>query len=802
MDEIRYFVPGQEDGGRDPTLDVLSRLRWPIPAGVAEAYVKAYTGPGERVLVPFCQGPQVVREVVSAGRVAVATNFDPLLVLLAQVALAPPGARELDAAVARLGDSLKRGMPLRHYLGNLYASTCPACLRPAVAAYFIWDRDVAEPVAKHVRCPACGWDDRTAVDVEDRERLDEVDPRGMHYHYLLDRIAPGGGEGMPRPRLERLLELYSARNLYALAELTLRIESLFAEGPLCQALKLLLGDCLDRCSSLAPLPGRPIRRQKRLIRPARYLECNVWLAFEEAASRLTRLRGEPLPGLAASLEALRTAGKRPGEGSAGEESPEGASTPAEARGAIAQGLVRDLPRSLPPRSLRLILTSPPPLDPAAWSLSYLWGAWVLGVEAVAPLQPLLRQRSADSTWYARVMGGSLATLSDLLRDDGRLTLVLTEQSPAVVEALLLAASSARLGVVVLVQRGADYRLELAPAVAPTVAVSDVPLDAQICQAALEAARETIRARGEPTSWRVLHTAIQGRLAKQSLLRQALDASAEGPVPLDLVATQVQQALDDPALERLEATGEEGLVPDGAPPGTGAPPAREQLYWLASPREMARSLSDRVEARAYEILRDRPGMSDGQPMGEADFARALYAHFPGSLTPGEGLAAACLRAYAQEVPGGGWQLRPEDVEEAREAERLEIITQLLALGRRLGYRCADWEPFDAAWFSGQEARGVFVVRWRAAVSEALALDIPAAASQPYLVIPGGRAALVSYKLAHNPLWQRAVEERGWRFIKYRHVRQLAAQDEVDEYQLRTIVGLDPIVEREGAQIPLF
>jgi len=62
--------------------------------------------------------------------------------------------------------------------------------------------------------------------------------------------------------------------------------------------------------------------------------------------------------------------------------------------------------------------------------------------------------------------------------------------------------------------------------------------------------------------------------------------------------------------------------------------------------------------------------------------------------------------------------------------------------------------------------------------------------------------VSYKLAHNPVWQQAVGDYGWRFIKYRHVRKLLEQPEIDEYTLRTIVGLDPIVERESVQLPLF
>jgi hypothetical protein len=794
MNEIRHFVPGEDgDGGQGLAIDFLSRLRWPIPAGVAEAYVGAYTRPGERVLVPFCQGPQVVREVVAAGRVAVALNFDPLLVLLCQVALDPPPVRELDAAVARVGDSLKQGAPLRHYLGDLYATTCPACLRQAIATYFVWDREQAELVAKYVRCPACDWDGRTAVDVEDRERLAGVESQGMHYHYLLDRIAAGGSKGPPRARLEQWLELYSARNLYALAELTLKIESLFSPGALRQALKLLLLDCLDRCSSLAPPPGRAgqDRRRQRLARPSRYLEYNAWLAFEEAVSRLGSLAGETRPGLASSLEALGAADS----GSLGEGSPDGGPP-----GAIAQGLVRDLPRSLPPRSLRLILTSPPPLDPAAWSLSYLWGAWLLGAEAVASLQPLLRQRSADPAWYARVMAGSLATLSDLLRDDGRLVLVLTDQPPTVLEALVLAASGAHLGVSALVQCGDETRLELAPAAAPTLGRSDAPLEAQIHQAALEAAASTIRARGEPVSWRVLHAAIQQRLAAQGLLRQALDAGGDARAALDLVAAEVQSALEDPSLKRL---ADSQVAPTLA---IGPVAAGEGLYWLAAPRGVATPLSDRVEVQAHEILRDRWREGQGEPLSEAGFARALYAQFPGPLTPDRGLVAACLESYGRQTSGGRWQLRPEDLPHLRDAEREEIVGQLLALGRRLGYVSHHWDPFDAAWLEGDAVRALFVVRWRAAVSELLALEpLPAGGTsgvRAYLVIPGGRATLVSYKLGHNPLWQRAVQERGWRFIKYRHVRQLAAQEEVDEYQLRTIVGLDPIVEREGAQIPLF
>ncbi len=750
MDQIQYFVPGDQG----PDAGWVSRLRWSIPAGVTETYVEAYTEPGETVLVPYCQGPAVVREILDAERQVLALNFDPLLVRIVQVALSPPPARELDAAVARLGDSPKQGVPLRRYLEGLYATTCPACLRPAVADYLIWDRDQGMPVAKQLRCPACAWYGQTAVDAEDRERLDEVPARGMHYHYVLDRVTPDSQGRALRARLEYLLELYSPRNLYALAELTLKIESLFPEGGLQRALKMLLLDCLDRCSSLTPLPGKTVR-QRGLSRPGRYLERNVWRAFEEAASRLRTLADKPVSGLADSLETYRTRGK-------------------EWVGFVGQGLVRDLPHVQPPRSVRLIVTSPPSLDSAAWSLSYFWGAWLLGAEAVVPLRPLLRQRTPDPAWYARVMAGSLRTLAGLLRDDGRLVLVLTGQRPAVVEALLLAASSARMGVASLVQCDADYRLELIPTFPQPLSIPTASLEAQIQETAPKVATETIRLRGEPVAWRTLHAAIHRRLAETGLLARVPETDTEGLHPLDSIAQQIKTGLEDPALK---------LVGDG-------------LWWLADPRGMAQPLCDRVEEAAYQVLHDALALT------ETDFAGAVYVQFPGALTPDAALVEICLRAYGREPTPGYWQLRTEDLPDARQAERQAMLEHLLSLGQKLGYQALARDPFDVAWLQGGQIQAVFVVHWQAAVGEALALSEAAASAKPYLVIPGGRAALVSYKLAHHPLWQQIVEEVDWRFIKYRHVRQLVAQPEVNEYTLRTIIGLDPIVEQEGAQIPLL
>ncbi|MGD8397734.1 MAG: hypothetical protein PVG11_02650, partial [Anaerolineae bacterium] len=599
MDEIRHFVPGRVEGeaGIAPR-GIVPWLRWPVPPGVASTYVRAYTTPGDRVLVPYCQGSGIVRDIVAEGRRAVALNFDPLMVLLTRTGLDLPPPRELDAAVARLGDSQKQGMPLRRYLSDLYATTCPACLRPAVADYFVWDRDQDEPVDKHVRCPNCAWDGIDAVDTEDRDRLAEIPPRSLHYHFVRDRVLPGTGGPRLRTRIEKLLSLYSPRNLYALAELTIKIESLFEEGVMRRVLQVLLLDCLDRCSALAAMPGRETDRAARRLRvtpSARFLERNVWSAFEEALGRLQAVSGKPLAGLSAGAGVL--------------QEPDG-----EWHAYAGRALVRDLDRLLPGRSLHLILTGPPPLRPAAWSLSYFWGAWLFDTEAVAPLRPLLEQRTADAGWFARVMAGSLASLGRLLADEGRLVFVLTDQRRTLVEALVTAAGMAGLGVISLTHGGGDHRLVLgpaAPAVSPRVDRQEDrdDLAAGVRHVALATAVDTIRARGEPVDWHTLHAAVWSALAQNGLVARAAATATDGSSPLDLVAEQVGDALEDPLFHLLPAS-------EGGEP----------VYWLVQPGDPAAPLADRVEAVARDILDAALALTGTQ------FARAVYERFPGRLSP--------------------------------------------------------------------------------------------------------------------------------------------------------------------------
>ena len=66
----------------------------------------------------------------------------------------------------------------------------------------------------------------------------------------------------------------------------------------------------------------------------------------------------------------------------------------------------------------------------------------------------------------------------------------------------------------------------------------------------------------------------------------------------------------------------------------------------------------------------------------------------------------------------------------------------------------------------------------------------------------RTELVRYKLARSPLLRAALDDGPWHILKSDHLRRFLARDELDLDALEPLLGLDPLVERSGEQLPLF
>ena len=754
---IDHFIPSQ---GREEEIP-LERYLDPMPGNVVSRYIEAYSHPGGMILDPFCQTAIVVEEAVRKGRSALAAHFSPLNVLIARATLSLPPAEEIDAATTRLGDAPKLGASLREHITQLYATSCHRCGNPVVADHFAWDRERGLPVEKGYRCPTCETKGDFPVDESDLETLAKIEERGVHYWYLLDRLASPDEEG--RELAQSLLELYTPRNLYALVNLSMKAEALFSGSPILETLQLILLICLDRCRKLE------VEDRARLRPPRSFRERNVWHAFEEAYIQLRSLSSKS-----------RLSGSVP--------------LPTEA---IVKRSIRGLASDLERESLELIITAPPPLDRPFWALSYLWTGWLLGKEETTVFKPLLRRRSLDWSWYQRATAAAMRALTRILRPEGRIVFILEPGELRQAERLVLAGAEVGLqseglflqpcepstSVLSRKERANRYRLSLVKNRPPRKPSSAPRLASRMRRSAFEACRKLLRERGNPLLFEWLHAAILKRWSEKDLLRQAtlLDKVSLAQFAAEQMEETLKESLDAGKFILLDERGE---IREDAEADWNS-----SLWWLKEAPPPS-PLGDQVEKATFQLLQEKKGF---QRVREE-----IYSLFPGLLTPDPRLVEEALHSYGQGSPEA-WRLRPpEEVPE-------EMISLLLRLGERLGFKAWTGARLpryaDVAWRDG-ETSYIFLVRQIISLQDLCRWVEEGPKARHLVLIPDERASLLRLRLEGSPLIRKRLAESDWDFVKFGHLRSVAAQEEADRHDLKKIVGLLPPIESAEAQLPLF
>jgi hypothetical protein len=262
------------------------------------------------------------------------------------------------------------------------------------------------------------------------------------------------------------------------------------------------------------------------------------------------------------------------------------------------------------------------------------------------------------------------------------------------------------------------------------------------------------------------------------------------------------------------------------------------WWLAdkTDREAAAvPLADRVEWAVYSLL------STAGPMSEAAFFERMATLFVGHDLPDEALVRACLRSYRSLASTADRMLTADDLLR-RAQQHAETIGALADGGHRLGMsvwigrreqtrrlgsrRLAEWlddrearaplsmisravddvADVDCIWYVRGRVAFLFEVEWTAMLGEPLLRRggrIPADESLVrFLVVAPERTELVRHKLERSPLLREAVARDNWHIIKWNHLASFLARDPLDVADIEPYVGLDPLIERSGEQMPLF
>jgi hypothetical protein len=262
------------------------------------------------------------------------------------------------------------------------------------------------------------------------------------------------------------------------------------------------------------------------------------------------------------------------------------------------------------------------------------------------------------------------------------------------------------------------------------------------------------------------------------------------------------------------------------------------WWLTERQDReaaAVPLADRVEWAVFSLL------STAGPISEAAFYERIASLFTGHDLPDEGLVRACLDSYRSLASTPDGLITSDDLLR-RSQEHSELLGLLADAGHRLGMRVwiarseqsrrtatgplADrlddrerrvylggisragnaLAEVDAIWYVRSKVALLFEVEWTAMLGEPILRRhgrIPPDESIiRFLVVAPERAELVRYKLERSPLLRAALDEETWHILKSDHLRTFLARDPLDLADLEPYLGLDPLIERTGEQLPLF
>jgi hypothetical protein len=800
------FYPGRKPDPPEPMKEFLA----PCNSGVGAEFVHRLGSAGRLVVDPFGQSPLLALDMARAGAAVLVASPNPIVRAWIHLLAEPPSPAILRRVLSRLAESTAApaggtGRPtetMEAHIRSLYAGTCAFCGKEAEAGGFLWERmesareftpasdsprrrparTEASPetgreeapseetpgflpfplqetgdarlVKRECRCTHCGHSvEEPALPADD----DLIRPFATHpvqYHLALERLAPPGDPD--RVHAEEAMGVYPPRALYALFTILIRLETLNLDPEERRSADLLMLAALDRAHILRG-HGRSVRLRPRSLQPPpEYREENVWRLLEETAEAWSR-----------PPRSVPCARWHPGE------KPEAGAVSVFAGGAreLAQHL-----DAIPPAAVISFFPRP---NQAAWTLSAMWAGWLWGRSSAAALGPVLRRRRYDWTWHAQAIRASAAALAAHLPAETPFLGMLGESEP---EFLAAAVWSMHQSGFVLQSRALRSDTDTAQMLwnAPGAGRPGVPHGPAGCEPTFEvarlASRQLISFRAEPVPWELLHAAAWTEAAARRIIPTA--SGEDKDTAFSQCQTAVRNAIQkDPTIQSTTRKESEA----------------GQFWWLPGDDLVANPLMDLVEMEAARIL-----LKEG-PLAAEDLDSRICAFFPGLQTPEERLVRACLASYGREMGEGPvFGLRLEDYPAEREVELGIVRTGLLTLGDQLGFRVSEEKAICWADAFGHRTH-CFLPIATGMIGRHL-LNPAYDPKTSWIVLPGGRSPLVEYKIKRNVRLHRAVQA-GWRFLKFRHLRNLMGERQLAPDNINDWLKLDPLKAAED-ELPFF
>jgi len=714
-------------------------------------------------------------------RVLVAVN-NPIARFLLEVFTNPPLKGELQAALAALGGTHIGNQRIEILLRDLYTTTCAQCELTVEAQAFIWERGAQSPSGRIYRCTNCGDHGEKLASQRDAQKSADFTAQSptsnLHLARALERVAPLNDPD--RVYAKEAIESYLPRTVYALFTLVNKLDTIpVQQRKLASALIL---SAFDQCNTLWAYPTAR-ERPRVLSVPSRFREQNVWYALEEAIDTwpnqeaLSSHTGFPLH-------------KWP-------ELP-----PADSGICIFEGRIKDLAdqlerKSTEPIEIKAVLTNLPRPNQAYWTLSALWSGWLWGGAAAAPFKSVLRRRRYDWAWHSTALGANFTHLLRVVSKSTPFLGLMPEVEPGFLSAALIAAE-----IVGLDLEGIALRENQKLAQIHWICGNDnysrevnKKSPEQIMEIITRSSLSYIRKRGEPVSYLQLHANALTELAQSHLMKMEPEYSVSEA--FSHIHKTIVNSFSRVGYFRRYGSSKKNIetgrwfLEDSNSTGFDYPDGE--------------SLVDRVEKLVVNYLIKNDTCSFDE------LERSLCEELCGPLIPERDMVRVCLESYGEISARNSseWCLRDQDKPQSRQEDLLKMRALINELGARIGYQVSNLNNLQTSqrissiqpvYWSDESGKHlyVFFVIASAILGNIVYSDLVSTPYSPALrkmiVIPGGRAGLVHFKIEHDPRLAEAVGS-GWEFVKFRHLRRLSDTKRLNRENITEQLLLDRLANTD-------
>lgn len=731
------YIPGQTPPQNQP----MGRFLPPIHQGVASNWLENYIPRDTWILDPFGASTNLVMEIARNGyQVLVAAN-NPVIAFLIEMMASAPQEADLIAALATLGSAKFRDTRIEPHIRSLYQSDCRNCSAPIQAEAFLWEKDASTPYGLIYTCPHCQDSDEYPTNENDKARAAQFAESNLHRSRALERVA--SIDDPDRVYAKEALDVYPNRAVYILSTLLNKLEGL----PLTDEMRSHLGAMLlvsfDQANTLWPHPTAR-ERPRQLTIPPSYRENNIWLALENSIALWHS--GEPRIPLTFWPDL-----PDPGGGIC-----------------LYEGRIKGFAQQLTEIPIGAIVTAFPRPNQAFWTLSALWAGWLWDPEITDRFKSVLRRQRYSWRWHTVALTAALRRTRKALASKIPLLGLITEAEAGFLTAVMTASHLARFNFRGIALREDEGQAQLSLSTKKKKRAKQAQSELEMVK---NGARAYLENRAEPS----------GYLPVLAASLSAINQNPAPKVPPDEKFYQTQKIIDQ-ALSfrggflRLDVTSQ---APDSG------------YWWLSNYQADGTPLSDQVEMEVVNYLLKYPGCT----FAEVD--EAVCVAFPGQLTPSRELICMCLISYGEQIPpdSDSWKISHSDNPSNRKDDLSNMEELITQLGNNLGlatHRTSS-DPVVFEWGIDSETIYTLYLTVSAVLGKIFNHE-KQPKGQPLIVLPGGRANLVTYKLNNNPLFEQMIEE-GWQFLKFRHVRQLINNPSLNLDNLSKNLALDPLAYAE-------